>query len=67
MMAVTGLDSDGPRCGAVYVVRAIKVAPHGTFLGFAEFPRAGYHHTGFIKVTPDADLIAEERKTGVPA
>lgn len=67
MMALTGLDSDGPRCGSVYVVRSIKVTPLGTFLGFADWPRQNFHQSGFVKVTPDAELIEAERKVGVPA
>lgn len=67
VMAETGLDADGPRTGQVLVVRAIKVASIGTFLGFAEWPRHGFHHAGFVKVTPDDEMIEAERKASVPA
>lgn len=68
MKAATGLDADGPRPGSIYVVRAVYVIPEPKqFLIFAEFPRQGFDHTAFVKVTPDEELIAEERKAGVPA
>ncbi len=68
VLACTGADAEGPRCGSIYVVRVMKVtARHGLFLVFAEWPGRGFHHRGFVKVTPDEELIAEERKAGVPA
>lgn len=68
IMADNGAEADGPRGGCIYVVRCMAITPnYGLFLGFAEWPRKGFHHRGFIKVTPDEELIAEDRKAGVPA
>ena len=68
VLAANGADADGPRAGQHYKVTVVGYSgPFGVFLGFAEWPRRGYHHTGFIKVTPDADLIEQERRIEVDA
>jgi hypothetical protein len=65
MMAITGMEAEGPTCGQVLPVKAVKVTTMGTFLGFAQWPRQGFFHTGFVKVTPTPEIIEEERKAGL--
>lgn len=66
--AVTLKDTEGPRSGKVYEVRRLVMTADGTlYLGFSEWPRAAFHHRGFIKVTPPREMIEQERKAGVPA
>lgn len=68
VLARDGTDSDGPVAGHCYTVRIVGFSgPFGVFLGFDEWPRRGFHHSGFIKVTPSPDLIAEERRVEVDA
>jgi hypothetical protein len=65
MSAIGAIVCDGPVKGSVNTVRAVKETPQGTFLGFAKWPRQGFYHKAFVKVTPSPELIAEEREAGV--
>lgn len=65
-----------PRVGDRFVVDGVRTVqlppeyPEGmvVYLSLRGTPsNLEYHAGAFRKVTPDADLIAEERKAGVPA
>ena len=60
-----------PRTGEFLTVQDVTVGPDRLiYLRFREYPGSGryvdwFYEKFFIKVTPDADLVAEEREAGV--
>ncbi len=58
-----------PQPGCRYVVSEVVIGTDGVvFLGLEGFhPFEIFVAKRFVKITPDAELIAEERKAGVPA
>jgi hypothetical protein len=59
----------GPVCGQICTVRRVGLDEEGTLgLWFNEFPgdrcRDGFWARAFIKVTPPAEMIEQERKAG---
>lgn len=58
---------DGPQKGSFVTVDEIAARGGSTVLGFTAWPDDFYAAKRFLKVTPPADLIEQERREQVPA
>jgi hypothetical protein len=68
VLAVDGSDTNGPRAGDHLRVDALRpCGVFGLFLVFDRWNGRGFHHSGFIKVTPPADMIEQERREVIEA